>query len=557
MTEATHVTWDDEVDFVSIGSGIGGLSGAIAAHDWGLSALVLEKAPTLGGVTSYSYGELWAGGNHLQLDAGIDDSIERAIAYISRLGMGYADEKLIRNFCVHTPLVLRWFEENAGIKWRIIRGFGDYYYPQDPNAAAEGRFLETEPFPAASLGEWQTRTHTAPQTPTGVTHAEMFLQGGAANMRNWDQELISGRRERDERTLGPGLAAAFVKATIDRGIPLHTSTPAEDLITQDGRVVGLRAVRDGRDWFIRARKGVLVAAGGYDWNEQAHLTYDLVPDIKSATVPSVTGDGIALGAGIGARLAQVPMPTTIGFHLPGEDTNDGRPLWRFGGVELGVPHSIMVNRKGKRFGDESFSRSIAFALKVIDGSTQEQVNYPFWVIQDSQARERYNFGSVPAGAEFPEGFAVQADTLHELAELVGIDPVGLEAEVERFNGFVETGVDEDFARGTKAWSNHNSGDHSYPGNPNLGVVGKPPFYAIRQYPVSIGLSSVGLAADQHSRAQNYKGGAVEGLYVAGNSMAMTDLGAGYTSGQANSRGMVNGWLAARHAAGDPSTELDG
>ncbi|MCW2529279.1 MAG: hypothetical protein JWM76_4139 [Pseudonocardiales bacterium] len=550
------VEWNDQVDFLSIGSGIGGLSGAIVAHDWGLSAMVMEKAPTVGGVTSYSYGEMWVGGNHLQAGVGIEDSAERAFNYIKTLGMGYADDALIRNLCVHSQIVLRYFEEKAGLEWRMIRGFSDYYYPENPDAAAEGRFLEAAPFPAATLGpEWQAKTHTAPQTPSGVTHAEMFLQGGPANMSGWDMSLIEQRRADDVRTLGPGLAATLVKQVLDRGVPILTATAAEELITDEaGRVVGVQARRDGQQYFVKARRGVLIAAGGYDWNTQAHLTYDLIPDVKSATVPTVTGDGIALGAGVGARLAQVPVPTTIGFHLPGE-TNAGEPLWRFGGVELGVPHSIMVNRRGRRFGDESFSRSIAFALKVIDGGTQEHVNYPFWVIQDSQAREKYNFGSIKAGDEFPEGFAIVADTLRELAQKTGIDSDGLEAEVERFNGYVITGIDPDFRRGEKAWSNHNSGDHRLSGNPNLGSLEKAPFYAIRQYPVSIGLSSVGVSADTHSRAKNYRDGVVDGLYVAGNSMAMTDLGAGYTSGQANTRGMVNGYLAARHAAGDPSPEL--
>jgi 3-oxosteroid 1-dehydrogenase len=465
--------------------------------------------------------------------------------------MGYGDELLMRNYCVQSPIVLKYFEDRAGVPWRIIRDFSDYYYPQNEHAAEEGRFLEVAPFPAATLGELRDKARLPPQTPTGLTHQDMFLQGGAANMVNWDFSIMHERRERDERTLGPGLAGYFLKAAADRGVPMYTETPVERLITENGRVVGVQAGRAGQDYFVRARRGVLIAAGGYDWNESFHRTYDLQPETKAATPTSVTGDNIVLGTEVGAKLAQVPMPSTIGFHIPGEE-NEGEPLWRFGGVELGVPHSIIVNRKGRRFGDESFSRSIGFAIKIVDGSTQEHPHYPFWVIQDSQARAKYNFGSIPAGQEMPAGFAAKAETLAKLAEEIGVDPDGLEDEVGKFNGYVDQGVDPDFHRGEKAWSNHNSGDHTYPGNPNLGKLDKGPFYAIRLYPVTVGMPGVGLAADEHSRVISYRGRPIDGLYVAGNSMAMTDLGAGYTSGMANTRGMVNGHLAARHAAGDPS-----
>ncbi|MFF3573830.1 FAD-binding protein [Nocardia jiangxiensis] len=547
--------WDEIVDFVAIGSGIGGLSGAIVAHDWGLRALVLEKAETVGGVSAYSGGELWVGGSHLQAAAGIEDSEEDAFQYVQEISAGYNDPRMTRSFCVHAPIALAYFEEKAGVQWRLVRGFPDYYYPEMPHSSADGRYIEVAPFPGASLGpEWQRTVHLSPQSLSGVTHPEMFAQGGLSNFPNWDMTTIEGRWERDERTLGPGLGASFVKAALDRAIPIYAGTPAEELVTEGGRVVGVRALRQGQDYFIKAECGVLIAAGAYDWNDGAHRNYDMVPDIKSASPPSVTGDGIVLAASIGARVAQVPVPVTCGYRIPGEE-HEGSPLWRLAGVPLGVPHSIVVNRKGRRFGDESFSRSLGFALKTIDGGTQEHPNYPFWVIQDSQARDRYDFGPFTKGTEIPENVATKAGTLRELAEKLGIDGDGLEAEVERFNGFVTTGIDEDFNRGGKVWSRKNSGDLSVAGNPNLGTIVKGPFYAVRLYPINIGLSNAGLAADTQNRVLNYRDQPIEGLYTAGNSMAMIEFGASYNSGQGNTRGMVGGYLAARHAAGDPSTAL--
>lgn len=555
VTSIDDIVWDEVTDFLSIGSGIGGLSGAIVAHDWGLRTIIVEKAATIGGVSTYSGGELWVGGSHLEAAAGVDDSVEDAYEYIREISAGYNDDQMTRNFCVHAPIALKYFEDEADIAWRLIHDFPDYYHPQVPHAAAQGRYIEVAPFPASTLGDWQETVHLSPQSLSGVTHPEMFAQGGLVNFPRWDMSTIHGRWERDERTLGPGMGASFAKAALDRGIPVMLETPAQQLIVDRGRVVGVRATRDGADYFIKAERGVLIAAGAYDWNEAAHRNYDLVPDIKSASPPSVTGDGIVLGGSVGAKITQVPVPVTCGYRIPGEE-HEGHPFWRIAGIPLGVPHSIVVNRQGRRFGDESFSRSLGFALKTIDGGSQQHVNYPFWVIQDARARAKYDFGPFPAGAAIPDDVATTADTLTELAEAIGVDPAGLEDEVRRFNGFVDAGVDEDFGRGEKSWSRKNSGDRSLPGNPNLGALEQGPFVAVRLYPLNIGLSNAGLAADVHNRVLDFRDEPIEGLYAAGNSMTMIEFGAGYNSGQGNARGMLGGYLAARHAADDPSTALD-
>ena len=215
----TPATWELEADFVCIGSGIGGLAGAITAHEHGLSSLVLEKSSLVGGVTAYSFGEVWVPANHLQAAAGIADSPESGLRYVEWLAMGFGDARLIRNYLVHAPIVLKYFEERAGLRWAIIPDFSDYYWPQHEDAVREGRFIEVEPFPAATLGDWQERTRTTPHAPYGLTHHDMFGQGGAANIANWDFSLLGERLEKDERCLGPGLAASFVKAALDRRDP--------------------------------------------------------------------------------------------------------------------------------------------------------------------------------------------------------------------------------------------------------------------------------------------------------------------------------------------------
>lgn len=554
MSTSLPQRWDLETDFVSIGSGIGGLSGAVVARAWGLGSIVIEKAATVGGVTAYSGGQLWAPANHYQSGLGIEDSLEEGLAYIEATSAGLGDELQARNYLVHARLVVKWFEENAGVGFAMIPDFPDYYYPKAPHSHSDGRYIESAPFEAETLREWQPKTHLSPQMASGLTMGEAVEHGGNMAFASWDRTLFDERVRHDVRTYGPGLAGNFVKGALDAGVPVFTETAALEVIADGTRVIGVRARRDGRDWFVRARRGVLIAAGAYDWNEQAHGSFTMVPDVKAAGPASVTGDALKLAGRLGARVAQVPQPLNAGFGIPGEK-HEGVPMWRLGAGVIGVPHAIAVNRKGRRFSEESFYRSVGFALKNIDGATMQFENYPFWAIQDSQARERYFVGPHAPGEALPESVAITADTLRELAEKTGIDADGLEAEVARFNGFVRSGVDEDFHRGERPWSALSFGDITVDGNSNLGTIERGPFYAIRMIPLNIGLSNVGLAGDLNNRVLDWDDQPIKGLYVAGNSMAMTEFGAGYTSGQANTRGMLGGYLAARHAAGDPSDAL--
>lgn len=553
-TRSRSHRWDAETDFLSIGAGIGGLSGAIVADAWGLRSMVIEKGTTVGGVTAFSGGQLWAPANHFQAALGIEDSLETGYGYIEATSAGLHDPRMARNYLVHARTALRWFEENAGVGFVAIEDFPDYYYPNAPFSHANGRYVESAPFDGTSLGEWQHRTHQSPQMASGLTMGEAVAHGGPMAFADWDRTLFDHRREHDIRTYGPGLGAGFVKAALDRGIPLLVDTAAEELIFEDARVIGVRARRDGHDWFIRAERGVLIAAGGYDWNAAAQASFGMVPDVKGAGPSTVTGDAIRLAGLLGAQIRQVPQPLNAGFGIPGEEF-DGQPLWRLGASVIGVPHAIAVNRHGRRFAEESFYRSVGFALKNIDGATMQFENYPFWAIQDSQARERYAVGPYGPGEELPEHVATRADSIRELAEKTGIDPAGLEAEVERFNRFVREGVDEDFHRGERPWSTLSFGDNAIEGNINLGTIERGPFYAVRMVPLSIGLSNAGLAADEQNRVLTWNDEPIDGLYVTGNSMAMVEFGAGYTSGYANTRGMLGGYLSARHAAGDPSSAL--
>lgn len=545
--------WDLETDVVAVGSGIGGLAAAITAREFGADAVVLERSDLVGGVTAYSFGELWVAANHLAQAQDIDDSVERGHGYVRWLSAGYGDEALMRNQAVHGRIALKFFEEKAGLRWSLVRDFSDYFWPQCADGRSEGRFIEVEPFPAETLGEWKDRTRTSPHVPHGMTHKDMFGAGGIANFLSWDFSVMAGRLERDERCLGPGLAAYFVKAALDHQVPLLTGTDVQRLITDDdGRVIGVLARREGKDFFVRARRGVVIATSGYDNNKHFERTLSQQLDVHSLIGPEVDGAHLKLAGRLGAQIARVPDVSMLGYTIPGEEIGD-QPLWRNALTEMGLPHALVVNRKGKRFGDESFYRTLAFAVDYIDGGSQSKPNFPCWVIQDSQSRAKYPFGSMMPGQDLPEGLAIKADTLEELAQRAGIDVAGLLAEIERFNGFCATGVDADFGRGEKPWAKYMCGDANNKPNPNLGPLTTGPFYAVQLSRVSGGgISATGLLADVHARVIDYDGQPIPGLYVAGNSAARLDMGAGIQSGFSNARGMTHGYLAGRHAAGKPS-----
>ncbi len=548
--------WDLEADVVAVGSGGGGLCAAITAHDHGASALVLERSDQVGGVTAYSMGEVWIPGNHLEAALGIKDSPESGFRYIKRLSMEYGNDTAILNQMVHGPVALKFFEEKIGLKMCVVRHLPDYYYPHVSDALPEGRCLEALPFPAETLGEWQHKTRVSPHVPYSLTHEDIFKNGGLANMSKWDYSVMAERLAKDERCAGPGLAAYFVKGVLDRGIPMHTGVNVEELVVDGEQVVGVRATRDGRDLFVKANRGVVIAVSSYERNPDYAKTLGHQLDPVSMVMPSIDGAHLRLAGQVGARIARVPDVTMLGFHVPGEEQEEGIPLWRGALPFLGLPHTILVNKVGKRFSNEAFYRSVYFALETIDGATQTHPNFPCWAVFDSQAREKYPFGSLMPGQEVPEALGVTANSLAELAERTGIDEQELARTIAKFNDYSTTGVDPEFQRGTFPWGALMCGDPLQQPNANLGALLKAPFYAVPLHRMAGGgIASTGILADNHCRAVGWDNKPIEGLYVAGNSMARLDNGALMQSGITNARGMTHGYLAGRHAAGSPSDLL--
>ena len=542
-------SWDLEVDVVAVGSGLGALTAALVAHDRGQQVVVLEKAPRLGGLCAYGGGEVFCPNGPHMAAIGVADSDDAARAYFAFLAAGYNDPALTDVLLAHYKDAIGYVEKQAGVAWEAVEGLDDYYYPDAPGSNT-GRYLAVKPFDGSELGEWQTKTWAlSPHFPPGATHKEMYAWGGLANVTKWDYALLGERVANDVRTFGPGMMGYFAKAVlVDRGIPAHTETPVRALVTDGDAVVGVRAEKDGRDFFVRARRGVVLGIGGYDHNPKMATMYEETHAWHSAAQPYLHGDHIVMGGEIGADVASVP-PTNLamfyGYHIPGEE-HEGAPLYR-SSWELGCPHAIGVNRAGERFCDESFYKDYNPRIRAWNGRTQSQDNLEMFLVFDGQYRARYPLGSFMPGQEIPEELAAQADTPRALAEKLGIDPDGLERTLEHFNAGAASGEDPDFDSGHFRWTQRLAGDPSYP-NPNLGTVAEPPFYGVRLVPVGVGINSHGLRTDTSARVMHVRGHPIPGLYAVGMSQALLDLGGGYQSGTSNMRAITWGYVAGRHAA---------
>ena len=536
--------FDLECDLLCAGSGLASVTAALAAHDAGLDVLIAEKAPKLGGVCAYSGGEVFVPCNHLTNDDPI-----AAKAYLDFLAGGYADPELARILFETGPVAARWLQEKCGVRWKTITGFPDYHYPHAPGTVAAGRYLEVELFEGKSLGEWQSKTYLTPHMPLGITHDELFAWGGLTGLLNWDFRLMGRRVREDQRGFGPGMMGYLLRAAlIDRKIQARLKTAVTELIVEGERVIGAVVSTGGASLRVRARRGVMLGVGGYDWRADLARYYEALPDWHSAVQPSVAGDNHVLGGEVGAQLAGVPphnLGMFMGYAVPGE-SHDGAPMYR-ASWEGGYPHALWVNRAGQRFCDESFYREYLPKVHAWDGVKQAHPNYPVYVIFDSQFRSKYGFGTFMPGMELPEPLFQQADTPEALGAKLGIDGAELTRTLARFNTMAEDGVDADFGRGTYPWAAMMTGDRNRK-NPNLGPVSQGPYYGARLVAVGVGINAVGLRTNENGQVMHVRGRPIPGLYAAGNAAAALDTGAGYQSGLSNLRGMTWGFIAGRHAA---------
>lgn len=534
-----------EYDVICIGGGLGGLAGAIRAHDLGGRVLVLERSTMIGGVAAYSGGFCWVGANHL--DPSGADTVEATERYLDHVqGAGRpVDRQLRRTYLESAVEATRWFAE-AGVPFTLIRGSGDLYAPAD-GSTDQGRMIECA-VPGAELGPWRRHLRPSVYYRTGVTRDEIYhVLAGDVGAR---LALARERESQDLLTHGLGLAAGFAReALVRRGIECRLEHRVTRLLTADGRVTGV--VADGPDGPVEftATRGVLIAVGGYGNAPDAAELED-VPELIEAAPPVVSGDGLTLAQAVGATVVRGADPFVVLGARFEEQVHPGseEPLYTQLLENLGFPHSMVVNRAGARFGDESYYGALIRGLRAFDPRHKVWSNFPCWLIFDETFHRNYPLGPYAPGDPYPA--EVQSfDTLDELAVELGIDSDGLEATVAKFNRFAATGEDADFARGSLPFAQKAYGDPRYP-NPNLGPVETGPFHAVPLHVLGVGLSSLGLAIDSSARVLRRDGTAVAGLYATGNAAATREL-KGYVTGLANTRNYTYAYRAATEMLADP------
>lgn len=537
MTDGEHRT----VDVVVLGSGAAGLTAALAAADAGATVELVEKTDAVGGTTAISGGTCWVP-NHRHGDFA-DDERRRALDYLASLSHGYIDVELAERFVDHGPAVIDWVETVTALTFTVVEGFPDYH-PEHPGGRPEGgRSLDPGLFPYPRLGEWADLVVRPSKNPH-LTLPETGLGGGDGRIPSAE---LSERRRLDLRGCGAALVGGLLEALLRHGVVPRLSQRATGLVTDGGAVHGVELDTRSGPAVVRARGGVVIATGGFEWNPDLTRAYLRGPMSSPASYPANTGDGLAMalvaGAAVGMMSEAWWVPT---IKIPGDELF-GRERSQIVLRERTLPRSIIVNRGGRRFTNEAANyNAFGGAFHQLDPTAFDYGNLPCWLIFDHEHWQRYGFAGF-RGDEPPE-WVVRAPDLTSLGGLLGVPGDTLSDTVVRWNEMAAAGRDDDFRRGASAYDGWN-GDAAYRGSPQatIGPIDVAPFYAVDLHSGCLGTKG-GPTTDVDARVLTPSGSPIDGLYAAGNAMAcvtgMVYGGAGGTLGPA----LTFGHLAGRHAA---------
>ncbi len=541
MTGLNH-----EVDVVVLGTGAAGLTAALTAAACGASVAVYEKAATVGGTSAVSGGIVWIPAHQRSADHEL--TVADAMSYLRAQAFGSMDEDLVETFVRTGEPMLDFVEAHTDIRFEIAEGFPDYKPELPGGQPAGGRSLHSIPYDLAKLGEWRDRITAFPADWSNVGFDAETRARIHATVDHTDGDTG------ELCVAGTALVAGLLKGLLDAGVVPETNARAVELIADSGSITGVRIDRQGRESVVRARRGVILATGGFEWDESMVTAFLRGPMRGAVSPPNNTGDGLRMAMAHGADLANMGEAWWVPIvRIPG-DTIDGKPRSRSVRLERTRPRSIMVNRAGRRFVNEAGEyNSMAGAFHYLD-PRGGYVNDPAWIVFDSLHLKRYGFLGVAPGEPVPDWFSPSAD-ITELGARTGIDPDGLARTIERWNRNVGDEIDPDFGRGSSAYDGY-WGDQAAKttAGKTLGPIDTAPYYAVG---VSVGAMGTkgGPRTDRDGRVLHVRGTAIPGLYAAGNAMAgVTGKaygGAGGTLGPA----MVFGFRAGHAAATGKSLEV--
>lgn len=596
---ASEMGLPQEPDVAVVGSGGAGLMGALTAAKEGARVLVVESRELVGGATGISAGAAWIPDHGFSTDdLKVHDDLDQARRYIYGEGRDQIlDRDMVEKFLQTGPHVARFIEQHTSFGW-IPTIWPDYR--SDIEGASVGRSLFPGPYSPAGLGEAAKYVRPALTTGMAKNPLPFWLLGGIGIDDVW--------------LAGPALVGALLEACLRNGVDVRVEAPATRLVIEGSEVRGIVVQAGGTDHTVRATKGVLLASGGFESSNELTETYLNAPFAVQVSPKGHDGIAVQLAKEVGADLTGMEdawwMP---GVQLPGEEL-EGRPLSRVFLGERALPHSIMVNRSGKRFANEALAYDqFGAIMREVDPETGAMPNDPAWLIFDHDYWRKFGIFGVPPGGEVPD-YLHRADSLSELASKIGVDEVGLLRTVDRFNPEARRARDPEFGRGDALFDRYFgafyprlgrfSPDALLPGltakararvaaaigpvvsklagraarksdpermrslvvgplariirpvlkSPKssvLGPIDTPPYYALEVHASALGTVG-GPRTDANGRALDTDGNVIPGLFAAGNAGGAPLKGFYGGAGGTISLGLVFGYLAGREAARTPT-----
>ncbi|KAH6999317.1 3-oxosteroid 1-dehydrogenase [Ilyonectria destructans] len=549
--DAKTGSFDHVTDVLVVGSGAAGLTAAARSRSLQMDTLVIEKTGKLGGTTAYSGGGVWVPCNHLQPQHGIYDSPQDAATYIDSIVKETTPASTPARraaYLEHSPKMAK-FLDDQGFKWNLDLPYPDYH-ALEPGASVTSRSISPAQFDLRNLdAAWRNRLRTPVDWQPVMSAVESrvlfrfgasigdFLKAVQLVVLRSLRTLIRGEKP---SAAGVGLVAQLLHINLGLGAQIWTNARLNQLLTTPtGKVVGALIERDGEMLRVQAKRGVVLAAGGFSRSPEMRDQYLQKPTDAgwSLTAPEDKGDGIKVGMDVGADITLMKHAWWMPCFM-----DNGKPVLDV--YVRSFPHSIVIDQSGRRYFNES--ECYCDAGRDMLARTSEVPSIHSWVILDSRHRRKYMLGRLLPGltpkSSIKSGFLYKDSSLTGLAKQIGVDEHQLQETVERFNKFALNGVDEDFQRGLNPYNKVFS-DPNHGPNPNLGTIEQGPFYAIKMYPGDIGTKG-GLVTDERARVLNKQGQPIKGLYATGNTTASV-FGARYPgSGGTLGPGMTFGYVAA-------------
>ncbi|RYE64665.1 MAG: FAD-dependent oxidoreductase [Oxalobacteraceae bacterium] len=551
-------SFDEEFDFVVVGSGGGSMCAALVLREAGKSVLILEKTPLLGGTTARSGGVMWIPNNQFMRRDRVDDSFEQAKTYLDAVVGDHDDTpgataERRETYLTEAPRMVD-FLVDQGIKLNRVSYWPDYYDDR-PGGSEQGRTVVADLFDVNELGAWKAKLR--PNFLSMMSTLDEMLKLRFIK-QSWESKKIAIRMVlrtigakltgKHYVTAGAALQGRMLQASIKAGVVLRTDSPVVELIFEDSVARGVETIANGKPQRIGARLGVLINAGGFARNQAMRDRYQPGTQTNwSLTAEGDTGEMILEMVRHGAAIAQ--MEEMVGNQIaipPGMEDEAIKPVVQ--GVTA-APHAILVDQSGTRYMNEAGSY-MAYCRGMLERDRTVPA-VPSWAIMDAQFMRNYMLaGSMPGAKKpaswFEQGFLHKADTLEELAATIDVDAAVLRATVDRFNGFVANNRDEDFHRGDRAYDRW-LGDIHHDRNASLGAISQAPFYAMKVLPGDVGTYG-GVVTDGNARVLREDGTVMERLYATGISTASV-MGRVYPgAGASVGPSFVWGYVAARHAA---------